>query len=592
FRGPEAVHRRCGPLRHERMKLTAVFLLLLTVLPVSAAEPEVVNEQLILILRKWDLRNYYYNAKYHVENEQWDKAMFAIQKVLEIEPENTEARRLIGLVEEKRWEEFKKMFDDKRPVKKTIGLKQDWERVDTFGEPVTVIKTDARKYLELAEHKFETGDIDSAESYYKTTVSHSPRSSIAYRRLGEIYFIAGDEDLSRYCLLKTLEFNPADQLARLLLANQMLLLRDYDSAGLLLGQILDIDPVSEIAVMAKGLQYRIKREKAVFSLMAEQKIDEEKFIEFSQRQERELASYSYGYFYYLEKAREGNPDFWFSYYLLSYAHMMTFRKDKALACLEEAYDRAPSSYRNFLSDLRKEMAEQELRPYQFDSTDFHIARAEMLYRKEFYTDAIGELVVALSIDPNSAAAHVMMGKCFSAMNNFTRSISEYRQAISLDPKSFEGFFLLGCEYIKIHQYEDAVDSIRNALVLEPNNVDAHLKLAEAFYNVEDFLSALDIYKKVLTIDPTVPRAHSSIGVIYTEQAEYDKAISSFEKAIEYKKDYVDAYANLGIVYYNLWEIRKDPESLNKAISYTEEALKYEPGNPQLIDFLTFFKSKK
>ncbi|MDD2714654.1 MAG: tetratricopeptide repeat protein [Candidatus Wallbacteria bacterium] len=542
--------------------------------------------------QQWQAKNYYFNTIYQMEREQWDKAMYSAQKVLELSPDDQRVRILIQEIESKRWEGYKKLYHDDSPARKTIGIKFDWNKVDTFAEEVIPVCTESMKYFTLGERAFELGSTEVAESYYKMAISKSPGFGTAYQRLGEIYFVRDDKELASFCFNKSVEYQKYSQENRLCLANLLLLAHDYDETEKVLAEIRKLDSESEVAAVARGMEFRVKRERMMYGLMAEQKIDEERFVNLSARQEKELYTYAFGHFYFLEKARQANPDFWFINYLLAYAHIMIFSKNEALTAIDTAGNQAPKSYLPYLSKLRQYVSELELKPYQYDSLDFHMARAKMLFEKQFYNDAVSELVVALSLSPDSVNAHLMMGKCFSALNNLTRAIAEFRQCVSLDSKNIEGHYLLGVEYQKVHQYEDAVDTLKTACQLDPKNTDALVRLGDAYLSLEDYVSSLDSFKKAVEINKELPYAYLSMGTVFTEQSEFERAIESFETAIGFKKDYVNAYVNLGIVYYRLWEIKNDETYLVKAISATDEALKYEPDNEIIKDYLNFYKSKK
>jgi len=543
------------------------------------------------LLKEWRLKSYYSNVKYHIKNSQWEQAMYMVQKILEIDPKDAKAKDFLKLIEKKRWEGFKLKFHDNIITRKTIGNYSFPKDAETFGETPITLQTEASKYYILGSRCFMRGDIDKALEYLKMALNYSPMYASVYRIMGEIFFIKGDDEKVSYSFDKAIESGVNNPLNYLYFGNYLIIKKDYSEALKVLEKGIKADTESEIASLCRALEYRIDRQKMLEGLRKAQKMDDDRFLTFTHEQEKKLVYFSKAEQYFIQKALNVNPDFWFSYYLMAYAYMNSYKKDKAIAYIEKASKKSPKAYKTLLDNVKYEFSKQRVKSLQFDSLEFHLAKAELLYNKKFYNDAISEIIIALGIAPGSPKARLMLGKCYSKLKNYNRAISQFRQALSLDPKLAEGYFCLGKEYLRTHQNEDAIDSLKNAILLDKGMIEAYLSLGEAYFQGEDYLSAMETYKRAIDIKKDLPEAYLNMGVIYTEQSEFDKAIESFETAIKYKDNYVDAYVNLGIVYFKIYTKKDKDEYLDKAIKYTQEALNIDPENEVIKDYLSFYKSK-
>lgn len=512
-----------------------------------------------------------------------------IQKILELDPKNKDALQLLKEIDKRRWEDLQGDFGKLHGYKRM--LKQDHWLGETFGEDVIPITSKARKYFNIAEGFFIKGAIKKAEFYYKIALTKHPRFVSCYQRLGEINLIQNNYKFAEYGFTQAIKYNRAFPVNYIYLANVLLLQRRYDEAIEVLNRGLKFVPNSELSLIIRALLSRAIYESYIERLKQEQGIDTENLLSFTIKDEATLTKLIREQFYYLKSAININGDWWFPHYLLAYVNIRSMRKDIAISNLNKAIRLAPGSYKSLLMDLMAKMKQKEIMPYQYDSLEFHLAKADMLYKKGLYEKARGELLIALGIAPGSYEAHLKMGLCYSKEGKLNRSITQFRQALSLKPDAWEGYIYLGKDYLKTHQYDDAIDTIKNAIALNPKAIGAWITLGEAYLKIEDYLSALEAFKNALSIDNKIPKIHLNMGNIYTEQEIFDKAIESFENALRLNPEYIDALVNIGIVYFKLWDRDGDDKYLERAIEYTEKAYNLDPNNDIIKDYLDFYRSK-
>jgi adenylate cyclase len=98
-----------------------------------------------------------------------------------------------------------------------------------------------------------------------------------------------------------------------------------------------------------------------------------------------------------------------------------------------------------------------------------------------YDEAIAEAEKAVAINPNSALAHVMLGKTLSFAGRWEESIPPYKKAISLNPIPPNLYlFSLGLSYGYTGHYEEAIRWCEKAVREAPDSLYARIMMTVVF----------------------------------------------------------------------------------------------------------------
>ncbi len=98
-----------------------------------------------------------------------------------------------------------------------------------------------------------------------------------------------------------------------------------------------------------------------------------------------------------------------------------------------------------------------------------------------YDKGIAEAEKAVVLDPNSAMAHVMLGKTLSFASRWEESIPQYQKAIRLNPIP-ENMYLysLGLSYGMTGQYEEAITWCEKAVRQAPDSLWARIMMTVVY----------------------------------------------------------------------------------------------------------------
>ena len=187
---------------------------------------------------------------------------------------------------------------------------------------------------------------------------------------------------------------------------------------------------------------------------------------------------------------------------------------------------------------------------------------------------------AIALDPQFAAAHVMLGwtHFFDARFGWTESPVKSidmafqcaQKALEMDANLDYAHQLLSAIYLLKRQYEKAVAAAEHALILNPNSANAYNILAGVAGCSGRWEDSIIYSKKSIRLDPLPNIAvFHWLGRAYFMTGQYDEAILTFKAALGINPNYLPAHAFLAASYISLG--RK-----TEAATAAEEVLKIDP----------------
>ena len=155
-----------------------------------------------------------------------------------------------------------------------------------------------------------------------------------------------------------------------------------------------------------------------------------------------------------------------------------------------------------------------------------------LYLKE-YDRAISEAEKAVSLDPNSADAYLVLGSALQYADRPQEGIPFLKKSLCLSPIPIDttALVLLGVAYRQLGQYEESVASFKKAVQLYgADDLIAHLNLAATYALMGHEKEARAEAAEVLRIDPTFSVKPYSTRLAYKNQKAVDDLVSGLRKA--------------------------------------------------------------
>ncbi len=150
---------------------------------------------------------------------------------------------------------------------------------------------------------------------------------------------------------------------------------------------------------------------------------------------------------------------------------------------------------------------------------------------------------AITIDPNFALPHAMLGFAYhhlghyytsgeTSRNNIENGLKSAKKAIELDNTLSTAYDVLGVYYQSQRKYDMAVTAYKKAIELEPADPWAHHSMARTFLWIYRLEESLYHHKESIRLNPLEPVYYIDFGRTYFHLRQYEDAIRTHKKVIE------------------------------------------------------------
>ena len=192
-----------------------------------------------------------------------------------------------------------------------------------------------------------------------------------------------------------------------------------------------------------------------------------------------------------------------------------------------------------------------------DLADGDPAAAETRYRR------------VTSADNRNMDAVRGMGAALATQGKWSAAMQAYRQALELEPRHVPTLMGLGYAALRGGETETARQAFRRAVQLAPDSAKAQYNLAISERRAGDLSAAIAANRQALRLAPTFADAHYNLANLYLEAERWDAATTAFHRVLEMDPGNVAAFNNLGIAHWRL-------SDLDTALRMWREALRLDP----------------
>ena len=203
---------------------------------------------------------------------------------------------------------------------------------------------------------------------------------------------------------------------------------------------------------------------------------------------------------------------------------------------------------------------------------------------------MNDLKKALDLQPDSDAAHQLMGQVLQAIGRREEAEGHYRQAIAIRPDYWRHSSMLGGFYYSIGRFDDAIAAFTRVTQLLPDNAGGFHNLGAVYYRKGDKKNALINYEKAIEIQP-MAETHSAIGNIYFDEGRYDEALAAFLRAIAAAPSDGALRGNAGDAYARLNRLDAARQEWREAVRLDEQALTVNPNDATILARLALREAK-
>jgi tetratricopeptide (TPR) repeat protein len=159
--------------------------------------------------------------------------------------------------------------------------------------------------------------------------------------------------------------------------------------------------------------------------------------------------------------------------------------------------------------------------------------SRVLIDQKRYDGALGKLMHAGDIEPNSNEVYRLMGRAFHGQGKTDDAVNAYRRAIELDDKDAWSMNNLGLLFIETKRADEALPLLAKAVELKKDVAAFHNNLGMALEHTGRFGAAATAYAGALTADPAYDKAKQNLTRVEAVKKE-------FEEPFELEKESDDA----------------------------------------------------
>jgi protein O-GlcNAc transferase len=185
------------------------------------------------------------------------------------------------------------------------------------------------------------------------------------------------------------------------------------------------------------------------------------------------------------------------------------------------------------------------------TADQALAAAVAHHRARRLDEAEGLYRLALTLDPDNAGAHYLLGVIMAETGRPEQAVSSLEAAIRCrsDVAAYHAY--LGATLQSLDRHEEALAAWVRTAELDPASTIAWMNIADLDSRLGRNEDAVRDYERVLEIQPDLVDAHCNIGGILRDLGRFDEAITHCLTALTVRPGYPQANYNLALCYKDL-----------------------------------------
>jgi tetratricopeptide (TPR) repeat protein len=176
-----------------------------------------------------------------------------------------------------------------------------------------------------------------------------------------------------------------------------------------------------------------------------------------------------------------------------------------------------------------------------------------LLAEEKFSEAIGPLNKAISLDKSFAQAYIAKGDALKGMELYPDAGTAYSQALDLNPPDIEAARALngrGECYMEMSppDYNLALVDFQKSLNLNRGDASALSNLGHVLVaSGQESTTSIRILDEAITLNPEDARAFRDRGMARAQMREFDKAVADLQKAAQLAPDDYENYSTLSTI---------------------------------------------
>lgn len=199
-----------------------------------------------------------------------------------------------------------------------------------------------------------------------------------------------------------------------------------------------------------------------------------------------------------------------------------------------------------------------------DDERFHVLSGDFYLTMDEPNKALDVIRRALSINPQSSDAYLILGRYNHLLGNGKESEDAFRKAIRLNPNNTDAISELGKLLMDKGNFEESLMKHNKAIEMKPKT-SSYLSRRGILLNwIDDIKAAYKDYKKATGLNPSDYQSLDGLGFLALKEGKTAEAIQYFNKSSLLEPRFAEPHIFLAIAYYQQEDIVRALEALRLA----------------------------
>jgi tetratricopeptide (TPR) repeat protein len=159
-------------------------------------------------------------------------------------------------------------------------------------------------------------------------------------------------------------------------------------------------------------------------------------------------------------------------------------------------------------------------------------KAELLYKENDYSSAIGLCLKLLKKKPKLIRAQLVLALSYKCENDFNHAINAFEVLLDINPLNTNVLQHIGQVYMSNLNYKSASTYFKKVLEIDGSCGTVYNNLALCEQNLGDFSSSSHNFKKAIEFEPESAKFYQNIGRLYLDAGFFDASLVYFMKSFE------------------------------------------------------------
>jgi serine/threonine-protein kinase len=175
---------------------------------------------------------------------------------------------------------------------------------------------------------------------------------------------------------------------------------------------------------------------------------------------------------------------------------------------------------------------------------------KVTHEKQWADDAQRSCEKSVSLDSNSASAHVCLGIVYEGTGKYEEAVREYQLAIAAESANDDAIRGLASAYQRLGKMDEAEATYRAAISARPNYWENYNALGGFYFARGKYPQAAEMFTRVTDLAPDSFRGYSNLGAARLQLGRDDDAIKALMRSLEIRPTY-SAFSNLATAHFRL-----------------------------------------